>query len=318
MPKVSVIIPVYGVEKYIERCARSLFEQTLDDIEYLFIDDCTPDRSIEILKHVLEEYPQRKSQVVLHRMEQNSGQAAVRKWGMQNATGEYIIHCDSDDWVDTDMYRAMYDKAKKEGVDVVVCDYILTDGQKVLERIEGCGGKDLNSFLQRQLFQRDSWSLWNKLFRKTTCYKDLNYPKGDMGEDMAICTQMLLQCKAMAYVAEPYYNYFVNSVSISNSRSAALHVRNFDRLKANTDLIIGILKNRDIKYKRWVINGLQYNATITLMNIMHGNKEYRKKWMKTYPYANWLYLINPYMKVKRRFKCLLAILGLYPFKKDRI
>ena len=69
MPKVSVIVPVYGVEIYIERCARSLFEQTLDDIEYLFIDDCTPDRSIEILKQVLEDYPQRKTQTIIHRME---------------------------------------------------------------------------------------------------------------------------------------------------------------------------------------------------------------------------------------------------------
>lgn len=68
MPKVSVIIPVYGVEKYIERCARSLFEQTLDDIEYLFIGDCTPDRSIDILKTVLDEYPQRKSQVIIRQM----------------------------------------------------------------------------------------------------------------------------------------------------------------------------------------------------------------------------------------------------------
>ena len=62
MPKVSVIIPVYGVEKYIERCARSLFKQTLDDIEYLFIDDCTPDDSVDVLRNVLEEYPNRKSQ----------------------------------------------------------------------------------------------------------------------------------------------------------------------------------------------------------------------------------------------------------------
>ncbi len=105
MPKVSVIIPVYGVEKYIERCARSLFEQTLDDIEYLFIDDCTPDKSIEMLKQVLEDYPHRKPQVVIHRMEQNSGQAAVRKWGMQNAIGDYVIHCDSDDWVELTMYE---------------------------------------------------------------------------------------------------------------------------------------------------------------------------------------------------------------------
>ena len=100
MPKVSVIIPVYGVEKYIEKCARSLFEQTLDDIEYLFVDDCTPDKSVDILKHILEEYPHRKSQVVIHRMEQNSGQAVVREWGVKNAKGDFIIHCDSDDWVD--------------------------------------------------------------------------------------------------------------------------------------------------------------------------------------------------------------------------
>ena len=95
MPKVSVIIPIYGVEKYIERCVRSLFEQTLDDIEYLFIDDCSPDGSVRIIMRILDEYPNRKEQVIIHRMEQNSGQAKVREWGMKNATGDYVIHCDS-------------------------------------------------------------------------------------------------------------------------------------------------------------------------------------------------------------------------------
>ena len=123
MPKVSIIVPVYGVEKYIERCARSLFEQTLDDIEYLFIDDCTPDKSIEILKNVLKDYPQRKDQVIIHRMEKNSGQAAVRKWGMIKATGDYTIHCDSDDWVDVTMYEKMYNKAIEEKSDLVICDF---------------------------------------------------------------------------------------------------------------------------------------------------------------------------------------------------
>ncbi len=113
MPKVSVIIPVYGVENSIERCARSLFEQTLDEMEYLFIDDCTKDRSIEVLKSVLKDYPKRKSQVTIHRMDNNSGQAKVREWGILNATGEYIIHCDSDDWVDKDIYRELYEKAKE-------------------------------------------------------------------------------------------------------------------------------------------------------------------------------------------------------------
>ena len=83
MPKVSVIVPVYGVEKYIERCARSLFEQTLDDMEFIFVDDCTPDRSIEKLKSIIEEYQLRFAEmnyeVRTERMPTNSGQAAVRR-----------------------------------------------------------------------------------------------------------------------------------------------------------------------------------------------------------------------------------------------
>ena len=87
MPKVSVCIPVYGVENYIERCARSLFEQTLDDIEFIFVDDCSPDRSIEILKHVIDEYrhsfEKRNYTVRIEQMPTNSGLAAVRRHGIQ-------------------------------------------------------------------------------------------------------------------------------------------------------------------------------------------------------------------------------------------
>ena len=121
MPKVSVIIPVYNVEKYIERCSENLFSQTLDDIEFIFIDDCTPDRSIEILKSVLERFPNRKETVKILKMPKNSRQAAVRKYGMELATGDYIIHCDSDDWVDVDLYEKMYTEAVRSDADVVIC-----------------------------------------------------------------------------------------------------------------------------------------------------------------------------------------------------
>ena len=97
MPAVSVIIPVCKVEPYMARCARSLFGQTLDDIEFLFIDDCSPDRSIDVMREVLAEFPARKDQVTVFRMPRNSGQAAVRMQGIALARGEYVIHCDSDD-----------------------------------------------------------------------------------------------------------------------------------------------------------------------------------------------------------------------------
>lgn len=125
MPKVSVVIPVYNVEKYIERCARSLFEQTLDDIEYIFVNDCTPDKSIEILCQILEEYSNRKRQVKIINHSVNTGQSGARRDGMKATTGDYIIHCDADDWVELDMYEKLYYKAIVTGADAVCCDIVM-------------------------------------------------------------------------------------------------------------------------------------------------------------------------------------------------
>ena len=123
--KVSVIIPIYGVEQYIERCARSLFGQTMrSDIEFIFVNDCTPDRSIEILLNTLKDYPERTEQVAILTHTANKGLAATRKTGVRAARGEYIIHCDSDDWVEPDICQTMYEEAKRTDSDIVVCDYI--------------------------------------------------------------------------------------------------------------------------------------------------------------------------------------------------
>lgn len=173
MPKVSIIVPVYRVEKYIERCARSLFEQTMEDIEYLFIDDCTPDKSIEVLNRVLEEYPHRKKRVVIHRMEKNSGQAAVRKWGMLNATGDYVIHCDSDDWVDVTMYEKMYNKAIEEDADMVVCDYYRSDGVTHSEDT-GFISTEKEQFIREMLYMRTSWAVWNKMVKRELYHSKLS------------------------------------------------------------------------------------------------------------------------------------------------
>lgn len=121
MPKVSVIVPVYGVAKYISRCASSILSQTLDDLEILFIDDCTPDNSIEILKNTIAKFPERADAVRIIKMTSNGGQAAVRRRGIIEASGDFIIHCDSDDWVDSNLYELMYNEAIRSDADVVVC-----------------------------------------------------------------------------------------------------------------------------------------------------------------------------------------------------
>ena len=99
LPKVSVIVPVYGVAQYIEKCARSLFEQTLEDIEYIFVDDCTQDNSIEILHNIIKDYPHRQQQTRIIHHETNKGLPIARKTGIENATGKYISVAFYDLWI---------------------------------------------------------------------------------------------------------------------------------------------------------------------------------------------------------------------------
>lgn len=314
MPKVSVIVPVYGVEKYIERCARSLFEQTLDDIEYLFIDDCTPDRSIELLQQVLEDYPQRKPQVVIHRMDQNSGQAAVRKWGMQNATGEYVIHCDSDDWVDTDMYRAMYEKAKKEAADVVVCDFARVSEDYRTE-IRGCHSEDIGEFTENCLFQRDSWSLWNKLF-KTACYKDILYPVGNMGEDMLIFFQLISHCHKMSYIPSVFYNYWSNNESITKTKTVTNCKRNYEIMKGNVDCLIRIIDAGQLVVKDKTIA----KSYLRFANVYHLYPalylpECRKEWNKVSKEISLLRFLFS-SKIPNYYKMIYMLVNLHVLPKE--
>lgn len=122
MPKISIIIPIYNVAKYIEKCVYSLMEQTLDEIEYIFVNDCTPDNSIEILQKTLDRYPNRKASCKIVHHEKNKGLTSTRNTGLAIATGEYIAHCDSDDWVEKTMYEELYNKAKEENADIVYSD----------------------------------------------------------------------------------------------------------------------------------------------------------------------------------------------------
>lgn len=120
--KVSVIIPVYKAERYIARCVRSLFEQTLADIEYIFVDDNSPDESISIIKKILQEYPHRSRATKFIHHDTNRGVAAARNTGIQNASGRYIAYCDSDDWVELNMYESLYNTAITENAEMVACD----------------------------------------------------------------------------------------------------------------------------------------------------------------------------------------------------
>lgn len=309
MPKVSVIIPVYGVERYIERCARSLFEQTLDDIEYLFIDDCTPDRSIEVLYMVLDEYRNRKSQVIVHRMEQNSGQAVVRMWGIQNATGEYVIHCDSDDWVDADMYRAMYEKAKEDCADVVVCDYYLNNGMvnlytKAFERI---GKRD---FIEDMLSKRVSWALWNKMVKRPV--DAVIFPRDAMGEDMALTTQYVYNCHRLTFIRKPLYYYALNPTSITQLKDKDSIVKKYRQFLSNSQITISLLDHStDKSYFKDAVVALKWDVKCLLWQFIR-DRELFAIWINTYSEINLGVLLCPLIKFSDKIKYLLTFVRIYP------
>jgi len=118
-PKVSIIVPVYNVEKYIERCAVSLFEQTYGNIEYVFVNDCTPDSSIDVLKQVLSRFPNRTSQARILNHEKNRGLAVARNTALDNSNGEFVFHVDSDDYIEYNAIELLVNQQLKTASDIV-------------------------------------------------------------------------------------------------------------------------------------------------------------------------------------------------------
>lgn len=311
MPQVSIIIPVYGVEKYIEQCARSLFEQTLDDIEYLFINDCTPDKSVEILKRVLNEYPNRIPQVRIIEMPTNSGQAAVRVRGIQEATGEYIIHCDSDDWVRKDMYELLYCKAVEENADCVICNSFVANGNELKLQTVRKVDNLLDAFFEREI----SNVLWNKLYKRSLVLPlDLIAPYGNMGEDIIINIQYALNCSKVVYCDEALYYYRVNQSSICNTITKDASIKRFQECIKNIGPLESWIRNNDLTER--------YNAQFLMMKsrmrdwlvpyIM--DKECFHLWKHTYPDLNKAVLTNHNIPVWFKLKIILATLRI-PYLK---
>lgn len=286
MPKVSVIIPVYGVEKYIERCARSLFEQTLDDIEYIFVDDCSPDKSIAILENIIKEYlPRLKKEhknVRIERLSKNCGLPNVRRYGINLATGDYIAHCDSDDWVDVHMYEEMYNKAIEEDADVVVCDFCSTDCENE-QYSKGLISKERENVIVDVLLWRIAGCLWNKLVRrKEYTDHDLNYPTHNMGEDAALIVQILWNAKRISYLPEPFYYYYMNQTSITKDVSDDNKIRQrFLQATANVEIIEQFLVDKATGKIKDALTKYIFEQSYLIVSLAMKNKEDLSIWRRS-------------------------------------
>lgn len=208
MTDVSVIIPLHNVEAYIERCARSLFEQTLQDMEFIFVDDCSTDKSVPILKNVIEDYPHRKNQIHLKQLYQNSGPSVARNEGLSLASGEYLIFCDSDDWVARNMYEKLYTCASTHDADLCYCDFymVYADGVKRVNSVDYVPNKEE---LLRRYFVKGSTSLVNKLVKKDVYVQHKLKMPNDIFycEDFWLSLRLIYFSSKIAKVCIPLYFY---------------------------------------------------------------------------------------------------------------
>ena len=317
--KVTIIVPIYGVEAYIERCARSLFEQSLEEIQYIFVNDCTKDNSVCILESVLNEYPIRKEHVIILHHEKNKGLPFARQTGLKYAQGEYIAHCDSDDWAHKDMYRTMYDKAKENHADAVVCDYLDTDGNNG-SHVQACFQQEKNSHMVDMILRKATPSVWTKMFKRDVYRNEIQYPQFSMGEDLVITTQLLYHSNKIVHVPQPLYYYYNNVESISKNKNANSSFKRFNELKANTEVIVDFLQ-KNLQDKRLVknlSNFLRYYTLRQLYDVLYVDKKYRDALFKAYTNMPISCLANPLITLKEKIQIILVLLKLYPFKKDRI
>ena len=206
--KVSIIIPIYKAEKFIERCAKSLLNQDFNSIEYIFINDATPDDSFKILKKIVDQCD-RKGDIKLLENEYNLGVAKTRKKGMLEASGEYVIQIDSDDWIESNMISILYNKGKKENADIVACDYYVSfiTGKKTYRKEEYKSNIDFN--IKNIMLGRVHPSFCNTLIRKDFYLNNNILPKGkvNMGEDYEMMLKLFLSTEKVSYIPKAFLYY---------------------------------------------------------------------------------------------------------------
>ena len=207
--KVSVIVPVYNVYEYIEKCLDSLVKQTLKDIEIIVVNDGSPDDSQKIIDKYAKKYKNIKSYI-----KENGGLSDARNYGLKYAKGEYIAFLDSDDYVSYDMYEKMYQKAKEKDFDIVVCDinYLYPDNTL---RVSSGINDDTTDIKKAYLTIHPA--AWNKIFKKSLFQNDVYFKKNVWFEDVEFIYRMLPYIKSIGVVKEAFNQYVQRPGSITNT-----------------------------------------------------------------------------------------------------
>ena len=267
-PLVSLIVPMYGVENYIARCAESLFAQTYPNIEFIFVDDGGKDRTVDILRGILEKQDPALQARVRIISKENGGLPRARKTGLDAATGEYVLHVDSDDWLEPTTVEKLVAKAVETDADIVVYDFwkeYPNHSKLDSEKDSSCADPDL---FRRRLYTYDAYGyVWSKFCRRSL-YDDVFVPKYAMHEDIVFSSQILFKARKVVHLKEGLYHYD-RSVSSSATR-APQKVRRVNSARNLMDLYVHcegqepspVSGLRDEIFLRAAWAGVQHNSDL--------------------------------------------------------
>ena len=231
-PLVSILVPVYGTEKYIEQCAKSILAQDYDNLEVIFVDDKTPDKSIDLLRRTVEKSDsQIKNKIRIIQLEQNRGLPGVRNVLLDNARGEYISFVDSDDYLSPDAISSMMDVAISNNADMVKANFTTFSDAGMIREYDTRIPVERNMYINAMLdWCSISPSIWGKIYKRSIFVEnDIRFIEGhNMGEDFGGSCKIAYYLHRICQINKSVYFYRINPESIS---------RNFSKKHAD-DLII--------------------------------------------------------------------------------
>lgn len=303
-PIVSILIPVYNSEKYILQCIHSVFSQDYENIEYIIVNDATPDSSMKLINETLNVYPHRTQAIKIIEHETNQGIAATRNTLLKNATGNYVLFVDSDDFMEPGAIKSLVERAELLDPDIIRFAYFTyMHGKKRL--ISHPTYKNKEELLKQYIGAWDSvQGLW-QLFVKREVFTDNNitFPKGiNHCEDYLITAILFLKASSIVDQREAYYNYRIDN---ENSLTHQNKIKFRSDMISSTTKLIEYLKNNGIydNYKDQVLTRMFLCKQNYLLD-----QEFRdiKKFINIYPESNYYYRKFNY-NIKERFLFFLAL-----------
>lgn len=265
MAKISVIVPVYKVEEYIDTCVNSIINQTFDDLEIILVDDGSPDRCGEIC----DQYAEKDSRIkVIHKA--NGGLSDARNVGFEASSGEYISFIDSDDYIQPTMLQKLYEACLNHDLKMAGCDffYIFDNSDDVISGSSGLTEViSAEEFFLRVIDTQKflEMTAWNKLYHRSLFESGVRYPKGKLFEDQGTTYRFVFQNEKIAHISEPLYAYRKQRAGAITSQNYS--TRENDRIEMTSQMVDYVKKNHP-KIATEVITYKVINCNLGILNTM--------------------------------------------------